>query len=989
MTYRYSPYILPLLIAALVSGWVMIYAWRRRSAVNAAALGLLAFSITEWLLTYSLEIAATTLPAKILWGKFQYLGITLAPLAWLVFAFFQANQGKRPQHRSLLPLAIIPLITTLLVFTTETHGLIWGQIDIYQTENFSALTVSHGLWFWVHTVYSYILLLAGTFIIVRGLGKMQGLYRGQTVALVTAVSAPWVGNALYLSGLSPIPNLDITPFAFAVSVAGLAWGIFGYQLVNLSPIARDLVVESMAEGMIVLDQRGRIADMNPAAARMIGVPVSQAIGKALAEVLSPWPHLVERFRNVLEASDEIAIGEGVARRRYQIHIEPLRDQAQNALGRLITIRDTSEGFVPQPRFAVRETEQPRQSEIELETPAPPQASPPIPILGWLIDFLRTPVKTDLQAPPDINPKWFQARERSFTLILRVAALLGTVALLVAPSFTKLAAGLPFAIIIALIWFLGLARQIHFNTRTIIFLVLVYALASIETYNYGFSAASFSFYMTLVVTATLLLGRNGGLITFGLTIVTISIFGISIGSHGFLPVNAHEGIPVPGTVQRALTSLLAFTASAAAMLAAATILMESLNKAWQLESQALNLLQQERDLLEQRVTERTRDLAEARDLAVQNSNELRKYFLAIEQSGNTIVITDTKGRIEYANPHFESLTGYSLAEVLGKNPRFLKSGEHSQQFYQTMWETIKSGKIWRGEFHNQKKDGSLFWESATIAPVLNHQGEITNYVAIKEDITQIKQTRDALALAHDQALEANRLKTQFLAKISHELRTPLGSVLGYAELTRDELFGPLTAEQKEPLNRIIENTNYLTGMVNELLDEAQIESKTLSLKLGWFSPIGLLEKVQGRLAILAEKKALDFSAEVLPNLPNPLYGDETRLQQILINLVGNAIKFTKSGTVTLRLFPIDQGHWGIRVTDTGAGIPTEAQKYVFEPFRQVDNAITRENRGTGLGLSIVKQLVELMDGEISLQSEVGVGSTFTVKLPILHKSSPGA
>lgn len=983
MQYQYSPYLIPLIAAALVSGWVMVYAWQRRSAPNAAALAIMAVGITQWSLGYVLEIAGADLFTKLFWGKTQYIGIALTPLAWFVFAYFQTNQGRRPRHRYMLALAAIPLTTILLVFTTEFHGLVWKTIDIYQAENFSVLDVSYGTWFWVHSAYSYLLLLAGAVLILRGLGRMQGLYRGQAAALIVAVAAPWAGNMLYLSGFSPIPNLDLTPFAFTISLLGVAWGIFGYQLVNISPIARDLIVENMAEGMIAFDLRGRIADMNAAAARMIGVPVSQAIGKSLVEVLAPWPRIIERLHNADEAIEEIIVGEGKAQRRYEVHLMPLNDQTGRALGRIITVRSLDSGGVPQPRFAVRQ---------EYETPpAMSQDSSRrqetlrhLPLLGRLIEYFTTPIKADLQAPPDINPQWFHSRERSFTLIMRIAALLGTIALPISSSFTNLTIGLPFSIILALIWLLGLARNIDFKIRTIVFVALFYALALVETLNHGFSAASFSFFMGLVVSGTLLFGRSGGLVAFASAFVTLGIFGVNIGSGNFLPFDTRGELPVPGTLQRAFNSLLAFSASAAALIASAAILMENLNKAWQRENQALNLLQQERDLLEQRVTERTRDLAEARDKAIKTNDKLHKYFMAIEQSGNTIVITDAQGNIEYANPRFTELTGYSLEEVLGQNPRILKSGDHSQEFYKEMWDAITAGQTWRGEFHNQRKDGSLFWESATIAPVINHRGEIANFIAVKEDVTRMKQAQEALALARDQALEASRLKTQFLAKVSHELRTPLGSIMGYAELLRDEFFGPLADEQKSPVDAIVANVNFLADMVNDLLDEAQLETKSMSLRMGFFSPTALLEKTAARMSILAANKGLSFTAELTPPLPERLYGDEQRLEQILVNLVGNAIKFTQAGQVRIRIYQNDPGHWAMQVGDTGDGIPLEAQEVIFEPFRQVDNAITRENRGSGLGLTIVKQLVELMDGKISLASQTGLGSTFTVVLPIIHR-----
>jgi signal transduction histidine kinase len=246
----------------------------------------------------------------------------------------------------------------------------------------------------------------------------------------------------------------------------------------------------------------------------------------------------------------------------------------------------------------------------------------------------------------------------------------------------------------------------------------------------------------------------------------------------------------------------------------------------------------------------------------------------------------------------------------------------------------------------------------------------------------KRADEVLAITRDQALEASRFKSYLLSRVSHELRTPLGGVLGYAELMQINTFGALNEKQAEATSFIIESAHYLTHMVNELLDEAQIEAGTILLDPVAFSPTDLLDGVSATLAVLANKKGLAFHAECSPTLPDELHGDANRLQQIIINLAGNAVKFTKEGEVRVHLFCPTPAQWAIQISDTGVGIPDEAQEYIFDPFRQVDNSITRENRGSGLGLSISKQLIELMGGHITLESEVGQGSTFTILLPII-------
>jgi len=255
-----SPYILPLLISAIIASSVAVYVWQRRATASGAiALAVLAFACAEWSLGYALEIAGADLPTKIFWGKSQYIGIITVPLSWVVFAYFHSTASAGVTRRNLALLSIVPCITLILAFTTEYHGLIWKDVRIHTVGTFSALDITHGFWFWIYWGYSNILLLVGTIFILRSFNRTKGLFLRQKTLLLIAVLTPWAGNVIYVSGLSPIPNLDITPFAFTISVVVFAWGIFSFKLVNLffAPVGRDLVVEKMPDGMIVLDAQGK------------------------------------------------------------------------------------------------------------------------------------------------------------------------------------------------------------------------------------------------------------------------------------------------------------------------------------------------------------------------------------------------------------------------------------------------------------------------------------------------------------------------------------------------------------------------------------------------------------------------------------------------------------------------------------------------------------------------------------------------------------
>ena len=340
MQFQDSPYILPLLIAMVIASSVAVYAWKRRATASGViALALLALACAEWSLGYALEIAGADLPTKIFWGKSQYFGIGTIPLLWVIFAYSHSHPGAPLPRRNILLLSILPLITLIFALTTELHGLIWKSVRVETVGAFSALKVTHGLWFWIYWIYSNALLAAGTIFILRSLNRMKGLFRRQNMVLLIAVLVPWFGNVLYVSGRSPIPNLDITPFAFTISVVVFALGIFRWKLVNLAPVARDLVVERMRDGMIVLDTQGNIVDINPAVQKTLGLSAAEAIGQPARDVFNASPSMIERYANMLEGQDEIVLGEGESQIWYELRMTPLVDSGERLLGRVVTVRN--------------------------------------------------------------------------------------------------------------------------------------------------------------------------------------------------------------------------------------------------------------------------------------------------------------------------------------------------------------------------------------------------------------------------------------------------------------------------------------------------------------------------------------------------------------------------------------------------------------------------------------------------------------------------
>lgn len=371
----------------------------------------------------------------------------------------------------------------------------------------------------------------------------------------------------------------------------------------------------------------------------------------------------------------------------------------------------------------------------------------------------------------------------------------------------------------------------------------------------------------------------------------------------------------------------------------------------------------------------------RDISLRRkaTEELRKLSRAVEQSPESILITNAKGDIEFCNPAIMQVTGYSREEIIGQNPRIFNSGTTSKEEYKEIWDTITSGKIWKGEFLNKRKNGELFWETASITPVTDSLGRITHYLAIKKDISEQKEMTAELIEAKEKAEENDRLKSAFLANMSHEIRTPLNSIIGFSDLLLDPFF---EAEQHAEFAKIIrENGRNLLAIISDIMDLSKIEAGQVNLKRQSFSVTQLINSIRDEFSFKAKEKGIEL--RLAPSNPKNeivIQSDSEKIWQILVNFVSNAIKFTKKGYIEIGI-QIEGDLIQFHVKDTGIGIPEEYHDTIFERFRQVESAYTRQYGGNGLGLPISKNLAKLLGGTVWMESEVGIGSTFFFNLPL--------
>jgi len=374
-------------------------------------------------------------------------------------------------------------------------------------------------------------------------------------------------------------------------------------------------------------------------------------------------------------------------------------------------------------------------------------------------------------------------------------------------------------------------------------------------------------------------------------------------------------------------------------------------------------------------------------------ELRKLAEAVEQSAESIEITNLAAEIEYVNASFIRNSGYSREELLGQNPRILQSGKTPPTTFAALWEALTNGQTWQGELYNRRKDGSEYTEWAIITPIRQQDGQITHYVAVKEDITERKRNGQELdryrhkleelveartfelANALAAAESATAAKSAFLANMSHEIRTPMSGILGMANLLRLE---GATPKQQERLDRIAACGKHLLNIINDILDLSKIEAGKLTLEQADFHLADVLNATQNIIGHELAAKGLELVVNTC-DLPQWLKGDQTRLTQALVNYFSNAVKFTEQGSISLRGYLLEEtdADYLVRfeVSDTGIGMTMEQTERLFESFEQADNSTTRKYGGTGLGLSINRRIAHLMGGTVGVESTLGQGSTF--------------
>ncbi|MCF8222313.1 MAG: PAS domain S-box protein [Bacteroidales bacterium] len=364
--------------------------------------------------------------------------------------------------------------------------------------------------------------------------------------------------------------------------------------------------------------------------------------------------------------------------------------------------------------------------------------------------------------------------------------------------------------------------------------------------------------------------------------------------------------------------------------------------------------------------------------------LRKFTRGIEESSDAVFMTDIEGSIEYINPAFERIYGFSKKETIGKTPRILKSGHHTIDEYRYFWETLLSGKEVKGEIKNKTKSGTIIDIEATTSPIHDNTGKLTGFLSINRDVTEKKNAQNEIMKAKEQAERADRLKTAFLHNISHEIRTPMNAIMGFAALMTEP---GTTTEELEGYTESIQNgSDQLLTIINDIVAVSEVMANTAKIQTGVINLNDSIKRVARPFISQAEEKGIKFVLKPgLSDADSNLEIDRLKLTKIISNLLDNAVKFTDEGTITLN-YEVKSNQILLSVSDTGIGIPAEYSDKVFENFFQVEHSLKRLNEGTGLGLTICKAYTELLGGRIWIESNEGKGTVAYFTFPYKKPSS---
>ena len=961
MSWQRTPYALPMLAAAAVSTAAALYVFTRRHHDLPSRIGvLLLLAGAEWMLGAALETASADLSSKIVWDKLQFIGICILPPACLSYALYFTGHDKWLTPTRWIALSVVPGATFLLALTNETHGLIWREAWLDTSGPYAVKETIYGPALWAFMAYAYALLLVCAVLLVRELVRSGRLYRWQAAALLIAVMTPWLLNiSEHVLGWITLGDLELTPLALAVIVPVIAWSSYRLQVRDIVPVARQAVVDSMDDVIIVLDIDERIVDLNQAALRLVGRPISDLLGKRVDELWPELPSWAASFRGKDSRGQEIRLDQDGRQRTFSLRTSPATDRRGRTIGHVVALHDISELQRRTDVLAtVLEATKAVSSSLDLDQ-----------VLGLIAEELLNAAGAD----GCTLSQWDREQDAVVTLVEKRRADLGWL--------DEVGSTYP------LRWF-PLTRRV-LETRQPRVVRLSDPNADPQE--------------------VALMRRQG---TETLLMLPLAQRNSTI---GLVELDSERDRQFTLDEIR-MCELLADQAAVA--IEHARLYQESKRLYEQAQQEIA-----ERKEVEAVLRQRNRELLSLQAASTALASSLDRQFILdtvawemanlLEVDSCTILKWDREGDTvsmiaDYGTDGLEQGAGEPQGEGLADCPlrrraiaervalqttvsssahepaalaHLQQAGAKTLLVLPLVFQDEVLGLVEVKESHLER---SFNDREITLAQMLASQAAtaIENaklYEQAQQEIAVREQAERALERYAAELERSNQELQQFAYVASHDLHEPLRMVTSYLQLLEQRYKGKLDANADDFIHFAVDGANRMRELIQGLLAYSRVETQGTPLRA--VDSEAVLEQVQKNLQIaIAENKAL-VTHDPLPTVT----ADAIQLSQVFQNLISNAVKFRGDRQPEIHV-GVENNHtaWRFSVRDNGIGIESEYTERIFVIFQRLHTR--HEYPGTGIGLAVCKRIVERHGGRIWVESEAGQGSTFYFTIP--HEDSQG-